>query len=64
MVSMNIKFIELSPFGCRIDRGRAMNIEDLPEGYVAKSIKTCPDTIVIYIEPSGKSKKDPKNYQY
>lgn len=46
-----VQLVELGPFGCRINRGQRKNIEDIPEGYKAVSIKTRPDCIIVYIEP-------------
>ncbi len=48
---MVIKVIELGPFGCRIDRGTAESLEDLPEGYEAKRIQDGLDAMVVYVEP-------------
>ena len=43
--------IELSPFGCRIDRGIAEDLDDLPEGYEVKRTEGKDDTMIVYIEP-------------
>ena len=56
---MSIRIIELGPFGCRIDRGTMEDIEDVPEGYEVKSIKTGPDTITVYVEPTKRGKSKP-----
>lgn len=48
---MVIKVIELGPFGCRIDRGTAESLKDLPEGYEAKRIQNDLDAMVVYVEP-------------
>lgn len=50
---MVIRVIELRPFGSRIDRGTAENLDDIPEGYEVKSIKKNPDAVIVYIEPRG-----------
>jgi len=59
MVNMNVRVVELGPFGCRIDRGITESIEDVPEGYEVMSIETGPDTITVYIEPTRKKKPRP-----
>ena len=46
-----VQLVELGPFGCRINRGQTKNIEDIPEGYKAVSIKAKSDCIIVYIEP-------------
>jgi hypothetical protein len=51
-----IRIVELGPFGCRIDRGTAENLEDLPEGYEAKGVEDGPDAITVYVEPKRKGK--------
>jgi len=45
------KIIELGPFDCRIDRGTADGLGDLPEGYKVRCVKDGPDEITVYIEP-------------
>jgi len=49
-----IRIIELGPFGCRINRGTIEGLEDIPEGYKAKSIEKGPDSITVYVEPTTK----------
>jgi len=49
-----VKLVELGPFGCRINRGQAKDIEDIPEGYRASSIDAKSDCIIVYIEPEKK----------
>ena len=53
MVEM-IRIVELGPFGCRIDRGIAESLEDLPEGYEAKGFEDGPDDVTVYVEPKRK----------
>ena len=48
---MVIMVIELGPFGCRIDRGIAEDLDDLPEGYEVKRTETKDHTVIVYIEP-------------
>jgi len=49
-----VKLVELGLFGCRINRGQAKDIEDIPEGYRAVSIDAKSDCIIVYIEPVKK----------
>jgi len=46
-----VQLVELGPFGCKINRGQTENIEDIPEGYRAVSIKAKSDCVIVYIEP-------------
>jgi hypothetical protein len=48
---MVVRLIELGPFGCRINRGTADNLQDIPEGYETKGIKVDPDSVTAFIEP-------------
>jgi hypothetical protein len=45
------RIIELGPFDCRIDRGTADSLGDLPEGYEVRCVKDGPDAVMVYIEP-------------
>jgi len=56
---MSIRLVELGPFGCRIERGTAEDIENVPEGYDVRSIETCLDVITVYIEPVMRIKFKP-----
>lgn len=49
-----IKVVELGPFGCLIDRGTAEDLENLPDGYEAKSVEDGQEAIIVYIEPTRK----------
>jgi hypothetical protein len=55
---MFIRLVELGPFGCRINRGIAETLQDIPEGYETKGIKVDPDSVTVFIEPA--TLKDPK----
>jgi len=50
-----IKVIELGPFGSRIDRGLAEDLDDIPEGYVVKWAEASEDDVTrVIIEPHGR----------
>jgi len=49
---MSVRFVELGPFGCRIDRGTAEDLDHVPEGYEIRDIETSSEIITVYIEPT------------
>lgn len=61
MVAMVIRLVELGPFGCRIDRGIAETLQDIPEGYENKGVKVDTDPVTVFIEPTtAKDTENPK----
>ena len=51
MVVMVVRLIELGPFGCRIDRGTADSLQDIPEGYETKGVTVDLESVTAFIEP-------------
>ena len=50
MVTM-FRLVEIGPFGCRIERGKANSLDELPEGYEISKMDVSTNTEVVYIEP-------------
>jgi len=48
---MGYRVIELGPFGSRIFRGTAENIEDIPSGYEAIRVENKRHSATVYVEP-------------
>jgi hypothetical protein len=48
---MVVRVFEYGPFGCLIDRGTIERINEIPEGYEAKSVEKKSDYLVVYVEP-------------
>jgi len=49
---MVVRLVELGPFGCRIDRGTAKDLQDIPEGYETRSVIVGLDSVTVFIEPA------------
>ena len=54
---MEIKIIELGPFGSRIPKGMVNKLEDLPKGYRVWKIETEPKQKIVFIEPTTEKSK-------
>jgi len=48
---MGYRIIELGPFGCRIFRGTAENLGDIPRGYEAIRVEDKRNSATVYVEP-------------
>jgi hypothetical protein len=48
---MGYRVIELGPFGSRIFRGTAENLEDIPEGYETIRVEDKRRSATVYVEP-------------
>ena len=48
---MDYWVIELGPFGCRIFRGTAENLGDIPRGYEAIRVEDKRHSATVYVEP-------------
>ncbi len=49
---MIVRLVELGPFGCRIDRGTAKDLQDIPEGYETKGVTVNLESVTVFIEPA------------
>lgn len=54
---MVIRLIELGPFGCRIKRGTAKSLSDIPRGYETRGVVVDLDSVTVFIEPSTAEEK-------
>jgi len=48
---MGYRVIELGPFGCRIFRGTAEDLGDIPLGYEAIRVEDKRHSATVYVEP-------------
>ena len=48
---MGYRVIELGPFGCRIFRGTAKSLTDIPLGYEAIRVDEKRPSATVYVEP-------------
>lgn len=53
-----IRLIELGPFGSRIDRGTINNLDEIPKGYVIKTMDDKDSLSEICIEPCFKHRSN------
>jgi hypothetical protein len=48
-----IRVIELGPFGSRIDRGQINDLDEIPKGYIVKSLDKEDYPSIVCIEPQS-----------